>query len=223
MKVGTSERPELPFAVVVGAGGMGMAIARRLGYGARLLLVDRDAGHLDRQAAALRTEGHDVLTRICDVASQEDVAELGRFAKDNGPIRTLAHVVGLSPSMGDFRTLIAVNLIGARRVAETFVEIVESGACAIFISSMAGHMRSFSPALEAILDAPLEPGFTERLEAELDEELTSSLAYLLSKSTLNRMCRRKASDWGRRGARIVSLSPGLIATPMGALEFERQQ
>jgi NAD(P)-dependent dehydrogenase (short-subunit alcohol dehydrogenase family) len=218
---GTNARPDLPLAVVVGAGGMGMAIARRLGQTHRLLIADRDGIHLDKQSAELRRDGYDVLTCLCDVTNAEQVAALAQAASAAGPIRTLVHVVGLSPSMGDFRTLIAVNLIGATLVADAFLPVVKQGTAAIFISSMAAHMRTFKD-FEPLLDAPLQPNFMELLEAELNEPATSTLAYSLSKSTLNRMVKRRARDWGKKGARIVSLSPGLIATPMGALEFERQ-
>jgi NAD(P)-dependent dehydrogenase (short-subunit alcohol dehydrogenase family) len=217
----TSARPDLPLAVVVGAGAMGMAVARRLGQTHRLLIADRDGHHLDKHSADLRRDGYDVLGYQCDVTVAENVAALAQAASAAGPVRTLVHVVGLSPGMGDFRTLIAVNLIGAVLVADAFLPLVKHGGVGIFISSMAAHMRSFKD-LEPLLDAPLQPDFINLLEAALNEPATSTLAYSLSKSTLNHMVKRRARDWGKNGARIVSLSPGLIATPMGALEFEQQ-
>lgn len=219
--VGTSERPDLPLAVIVGAGGMGMAVARRLGQSHRILIADRDADHLDRQSAALKVEGYDVATWTCDVTRTDAVGTLARQAAERGPIRTLAHVVGLSPSMGDFRAILSVNLVGAALVADAFLPLMTPRGAAIFISSMAGHLRSF-PDLEPILDAPRAPDFLDRIEQAIGEPPTPSLAYMLSKSTLNRMVRQRTAAWGKAGARIVSLSPGLIATPMGALEFEKQ-
>lgn len=220
-EVGTSRRPDLDLAVIVGAGGMGMAVARRLGQRHRLLIADRDAGHLDRQAVQLRIEGYDIATCACDVSISTSVAELARQAAELGPVRTLAHVVGLSPSMGDFRALMAVNWIGANLVEQAFQSLLAPGGSAVFISSMAGHMRQFEE-LQPLLDRPLEHGFLDSLEAAIDEPINSQLAYMMSKSSLNRMARRKAASWGKRGLRINTLSPGLIATPMGALEFERQ-
>ena len=102
-KIGSSERPELPLSVVVGAGGMGMAVARRLGQSHRLLLADRNGEHLERQIAALRAEGHDAQGAICDVSAESDILELAEQAGRAGPVRTLAYVVGLSPSSSDFR------------------------------------------------------------------------------------------------------------------------
>ena len=223
VKVGTSERPDWPLAVVVGAGGMGMAVARRLGQSHRILLADRNLDHATSMAAAMRGDGYDAQAIACDVTDQTQVDALAAAAKQAGNVRTLANVVGLSPSMGDFRTLIAVNIVGATRIAEAFLPILESGGCAIYISSMAGHMKPLSPEVQALLDAPLLEGMIDKLEELVGaEEANSSNAYLLSKASINRMCKRRAKEFGRRGVRIVSLSPGLIATPMGALEFEKQ-
>ncbi len=221
-KVGTSERPDLPLAAIIGAGGMGMAVARRLGQSYRVLLVDRDEAALERHAATLRENGFDAQGARCDVTNIDDVAALVARAVESGPIRVVANVVGLSPSMGDFRTVMAVNLVGATRIATGFLPHLMPGACGIFISSMAGHLKALTTDIQALTDDPLAPGFIDRLEAVLDEPATSTLAYQLSKAALNRMCKRDARAWGAQGARIVSLSPGLIATPMGALEFERQ-
>lgn len=221
-KIGTSERPDLSLAVVVGAGGMGMAIARRLGQSYRLLLVDRDAAALERHVTTLRTDGYDAQSVTCDVTSESDVGAMVARAAELGPIGAVANVVGLSPSMADFRGIIAVNLVGAKRVEQAILPHVAPGACAIFISSMGGHLLSLSPEVLELIDDPLAPDFMERLVATVEQPESSGHAYQISKLAMNRMCRREARAWGARGARIVSLSPGLIATPMGAMEFERQ-
>jgi len=220
-EVGTSRRPDWPLAVIVGAGGMGMAIARRLGQSHRLLIADRDESQLDRQSAMLAGEGHDVATFRCDVTNADDVHALAACAGANGPVTALANVVGLSPSMGDFRAIIGVNIVGATRVAEGFLPIMASGGCALFISSIAAHTQPLDPEVEALLDSPLRADLLSKLEVALGDRVSSHLAYIISKASLNRMRKRRALDWGRRGLRLVSLSPGLIATPMGALEFER--
>ena len=228
-KAGSSERSDLPLAVVVGAGGMGMAIARRLGYSHRLLLATRTQATLDKQVAALREEGHDVRSCACDVANARDVAKLAAAVAEHGPMKTLAHVVGLSPNMADFRTIMAVNLVGPALVAEALLPHAQPGGAAVFISSMAAYSKSvpgYSSSLEHVvrplLDAPLAPGFLDVVESTLGAEATSKLAYAYSKAALNRMCVRLAPAWGRKGFRILSLSPGLIASPMGAFEFQHQ-
>ena len=220
--VGVSHRPDLPLAVIVGAGGMGMAIARRLGQSYRLLIADRDEAALGRQAGALTDQGYDVRVQRCDVTSAGDVAALAERSDQLGPFKALANVVGLSPSMGDFDTIMSVNIVGAARIAETFLSRATPGTCGVFISSMAAHMQPTPTNVRELLDAPLQPGVLHALRDILRDEATPHMAYLISKAALNRMCRRRAMAWGQKGARILSLSPGLIATPMGALEFERQ-
>jgi NAD(P)-dependent dehydrogenase (short-subunit alcohol dehydrogenase family) len=211
-----------PLAVVVGAGAMGVAIARRLGYHYSLLIADRDAAHLKSLSATLHGEGFAVVTATCDVTDPAAVATLAERCTQLGAVRALVHVVGLSPSMGDWRTIMSVNLIGAAHVARAMLPLASRSTAAIFVASLAGHRPPPAAPIVTLLDQPLAADFLDRLEAALTEPATSSLAYQFSKWALIRLCARQAADWGARGARIVSLSPGLIATPMGALEFTRQ-
>jgi len=222
-ETGTSARPDLPLAVIVGSGGMGMAAARRLGQQRRLLVTDVDAAKLDACLAQLKNDGYDARTHVCDLTDAASVAGLAARAAELGPVATLAHVAGLSPSMGNWRQILSVNLIGVHHVLDAFLPLASTGTAAIVISSLAAHM-SPGPADEVLaqLDAPLEPGFLDRLASAHGEEITTQRSYQLSKFAVNRLVRQRASAWGKNGARIVSLSPGLIATPMGALEFERQ-
>jgi len=219
---GTNERPGLGLAVVVGAGGMGMAIARRLGQHHRLLLADRDAAHLDRQVAALHAEGHVATGSVCDITKAEDVGALAERVGQQGGFQALAHVAGLSPSMGDWAAIMSVNLVGAALVERALLPHAGSFTAAVFISSLAAHIGPPAPDVLALLDQPLDSGFLPALAGKLGDAATSQLAYQHSKLALNRLCVRGAASWGRRGARIISVSPGLIATPMGALEFSRQ-
>jgi NAD(P)-dependent dehydrogenase (short-subunit alcohol dehydrogenase family) len=217
--VGTNTRPDLPLAVVVGAGGMAMAVARRLGRDHRLLIADRDDAHLARQAEALHAEGHDVRTAVCDVSDADAVAALAAAARRAGGFKALAHVVGLSPSMGDWRTLMSVNLIGPALVARAFEPLLTPGSAGVFVSSVAAHLTPPPPERLAVMVDPLAPGMLERLADLLHGDLNSMTAYGDSKAALNRLCQLWAPAWGRADARVVSLSPGLIASPMGAREF----
>jgi NAD(P)-dependent dehydrogenase (short-subunit alcohol dehydrogenase family) len=218
----TNLRPGQALAVVVGAGGMGMAIARRLGDSFRVLLADRDPDHLDRQVTLLQAEGHDARGVVCDVVDPDAVYRLAAAAEESGPVRALAHVVGLSPSMADGETILRVNLVGPTLIADAFVEVARPGTAAVFIASLAGHLVDLTPEETAALDDPLAPDFVASVAAAVGGEVDAAKAYQLSKAALVRMCRRRAAAWGEHGARIVSLSPGLIATPMGALEFAAQ-
>lgn len=213
---GNTTRPDLPLAVIVGIGGLGTAIARRVGATHRLLLADRDAERLEAVSAQLRSEGHDASGHVCDLSDTAQVDALAAAAPD---YRAVIHVAALSPSMGDWRPILTVNWLGARRSEAAFVRHARKGCVALFVSSIAAHGFTPDEATIAALDADLDDRALERLEAAFAEH-TPSDAYRLSKFAMNRMCRKRAAAWGKRGARIVSLSPGLIATPMGALEFQ---
>ena len=214
--------PQQPLAVVVGAGGMGTAVARRLGQQYRLLLTDLNAERLEAVATTLRDEGSHVSTVVCDITDPQSVAGLAAAVAKQGPMRVLAHVTGLSPSMADWRTIIKVNLIGARLMMDALLPHAQAGTAAIFIASLAGHVMTPSDAVLAVLADPLAPDLLDKLEAAHGTGMNPTMAYVYSKNELIRMCKREAWAWGQRKARIVSLSPGLIATPMGALEFKNQ-
>ncbi|API61116.1 hypothetical protein BSL82_11950 [Tardibacter chloracetimidivorans] len=211
----------MPLAVVVGAGGIGRVVARRLGQQYRLLLADRDQAHLDRVAEALRADGYDLTTVRCDVTVPEDTIALADAVARNGPMRALAHVVGLSPSMGSFADIMRVDLVGAALVERALLPLVTEGTAAVFVSSIAAHQRQFAADVVKLIDAPLHPDMIDNAAAALGEPATPVMAYMLSKYGLNRLCRARATEWGLRGARIVSLSPGLIASPMGAMEYQK--
>ncbi|WP_329241973.1 SDR family oxidoreductase [Streptomyces sp. NBC_01478] len=220
LRTGTSERPDLPVALVIGGGGIGMSAARRLGRSHRLVLASLSAGKNPAREAALREDGIDAVVTRCDITEPDSVAELGQLVASRGRLRTVAHVAALSPSMGDWRTLLKVNLVGATLVERMGLEQAVPGTAAVFVSSSAGHLAEPpTPEVTAVLDDPLVPDFVECLE-QLVPERTSLQAYRLTKFALLRMCRKRAAVWGTKGARIVSMSPGPIATPMGALEFE---
>lgn len=215
----SSDRPGWPLAVVVGAGGLGMAVARRLGQTHRLLIADRDPDHVEQQNALLRSEGHDATFFVCDVTLDDDVAHLAATASSLLHVTTLANVVGLSPAAQDFRAIMAVNLVGATTVAKAFVDVLEPGGAAIFISSSSAHLRGVPDRLAPLLDDPLADGFIDAAAVALGDDADPAHAYMFSKAGLNRMCVRQAGAWGRRGLRIVSLSPGLISSPQGAESY----
>lgn len=221
-KIGTSERPDLPLAVVIGAGGLGVAVARRLSQRHRILIADIDGVRAESAADNLRSEGGDVIAIDCDVTDPSSVAALAKRVRELGGFRALAHVAGLSPSASDFTTIVRVNLAGPALVAEALQPLASAGAAAILIASLAAHGFTPSKEIETVLAQPTHPELPTRLATVIGvDQATPQRAYQLSKFGLVSYCRRAAGSWGEQGARIVSLSPGLIATPMGAFEFER--
>lgn len=216
---GSSARPDWPLALMFGAGGLGMAVARRLGQSHRVLLLDRDPEHLDAQIAAMTAAGFDATGQACDVTRVEDLASAAATAEQLGGLRSAAYVVGLSPSLGDFNTIMAVNLVAPARVLGLLRDVVAPGGAMLCISSSAAHMGPAPADLLPMLDDPLAEGFIDGLMGKLGDNATAAQAYVLSKKGLNRLCQREAQAWGQRGARVVTLSPGLIATPQGAGEY----
>jgi len=219
-KIGTSERPDLGLAVVVGAGGLGVALARRMALACRVLLVDVDAERAAVEAERLRGEGCDARATGCDITRPEQVAALAGEVAGDGGFRALLQVAGLSPAGGTFRQIVDVNLHGAALVVEAFRPIAGPGSAAVMISSMAAHLFVPPAAALDLLREPTAIDLSDRLELALGAEAaTPTAGYGLSKWGMNLMVRRQAAAWGQQGARIVSLSPGIIATPMGAREF----
>jgi len=208
-------------AVIIGAGGMGTAVARRLADDYRVLLADLDGERAEAVAADIRQAGGSAGAIRCDVTSAGSVAGLAERVEAEGGLRVLAHVAGLSPSMGDFDTIVRVNLVGPALVSAALLPLARPGAAAIMITSVASHMGGFSPDVVALLrDHADAQDLPERLRQSIGaENAVPDMAYRLSKFGLLMLSRRRARDWGARGGRILSLSPGIIATPMGAREF----
>jgi NAD(P)-dependent dehydrogenase (short-subunit alcohol dehydrogenase family) len=171
VRTGTSERPDLPIALVIGGGGMGMSAARRLGQSHRVVLASQSAEKKARREAALREDGIDAVAVQFDVTDQDSVAGLTRFVAGEGPLRTLAHVAGLSPSMGDWHQIFSVNLIGTALTERACLELAAGGTAAVFVSSSAGHLAEPpAPDIVALLDDPLGPDFFGRLGEVIAKE-----------------------------------------------------
>ncbi|HEX8595004.1 MAG TPA: SDR family oxidoreductase [Pseudomonas sp.] len=211
-----------PAAVEAVPATMPLACVRRLAQTHTVLLADLDGTKTQQVSECLSVEGYTVVAQPCDVIDHESIDALFSRAAELGPVRTLVYVLGLSPSMADGQRIIEVNLVGAARVAEAVLPLMEQGSVALFVSSLAAHACKPDNAVLPALDEPQAANLFDRLETLHGQPISSADAYGLSKAAMNRLCRRLASRWGARGARIVSLSPGLIRTPMGDLEFRNQ-
>jgi NAD(P)-dependent dehydrogenase (short-subunit alcohol dehydrogenase family) len=205
--------PEAKTDVVIGAGsGMGSAVARLLaGRPNRLLLADRNADAVAALAAEL--EGN-VDSIGCDITDRDSIAALVAQVGTPGAVVITA---GLSPSMADGRRIAEVNVVGMDRVVRAFEPSLVPGSVGVCFASMAAHLIPADPAIDAILDDPNSPTMLDELAALglLDH---SGIAYAVSKRGVIRLVERHARTWGAKGARLLSLSPGVIDTPMGRLE-----
>jgi NAD(P)-dependent dehydrogenase (short-subunit alcohol dehydrogenase family) len=194
--------------VTGGAGGMGVACARRLGERGPVVLADLPGERLDAAVAALRSEGIDAEGADCDVS---DPGAVGALAERAGKLGVLVHTAGLAPPLAtDPRAILDVNLAGTALVLDAFEPRLQPGSVAVCVASMGGYRKS-AGRYDDLLSDLLAPGLLERLDAAGAIEGNALKAYALSKRGVILECRRRAAAWGRRGARIVSISPGLIA------------
>jgi len=207
--------------VIVGTGGMGAAIAHRLGSGRTIVLSDVSSQNLDAATRALSEHGHDVHAKAVDVTSSRSVTELTEYAAAFGPITNLVHTAGVSPEQADVDTILRVDLLGVALVLERFGEVIEAGGAGLVISSMAGHFHpAMDPAVEhELANAPSRdllgiPACDPALFGNPQE------AYGFAKRANHLRVAAAASAWGQRGARINSISPGVISTAMGNQELD---
>jgi len=204
-----------------GAGGMGLACARALADRGRLLLLDLREDLMDQARKALGAQGAVVETLRCDVTSPADIAAVADRVQALGRLRCLVHTAGVSPEMADAGTVLDVDLAGSVRITDALFPLVNPGSSAILIGSIAGY-SDVPAAVEPLLDDPLADGFLAAVEQALGQPLDSAMAYVLAKRGVTRLAERLATPWGKRGGRTVAISPGLIDTPMGRLELDRQ-
>ena len=206
--------------VVIGAGGIGAAIARRQGFGRTILLADFDEKVLTAAADALRNASYAVETQAVDVASRASVRALAERAAELGPVLQIVNTAGLSPNMAPPDRVLSVDLYGSAVVFEEFGRVVAPGGAGLVISSMAGHMLpplsaeqnkalAFTPADE-LLALPFLSG---------QAVPNSMLAYIMAKRANHLRVQAEAIRWGERGARVNSISPGIIATPLAQHEL----
>ena len=216
----TPSQNETSVAVITGgASGMGLACAHRLGKKHALVIADNNAAGLETAAAELRAAGY-VVTPVCmDVTEPEAVAGLADTARSLGRLAALVNAAGLSPSMADGRRIMEVNLLGTALIGRAFLPLAGPGTAAVFIASSAGHNAQYARRTDPALSNPLADGFWTALEADT---ATPEGAYSVSKRGVILYCEAVVSDWAARGARVATVSPGMIHTPMGALEFANQ-
>jgi NAD(P)-dependent dehydrogenase (short-subunit alcohol dehydrogenase family) len=187
----------------------------------RLLLVDLGEEQLEAARRALAADGARVETLRCDVTSPADTAAVADRVRALGRFRCLVHTAGVSPEMADGSTVLEVDLVGSVRITDALFPLVGPGSSAILFGSIAGYSE-VEPAVEKLLDDPLADGFFAAVEQALGQPLDSSTAYVLAKRGVTRLTERLAAPWGAKGGRTIAISPGLIDTPMGRLELDRQ-
>jgi NAD(P)-dependent dehydrogenase (short-subunit alcohol dehydrogenase family) len=225
-EVNVSESKSRPVALITGAaGGMGRACARLLGVSHDLLLTDAVGDALKTFADELSYEGYRLQgAHAGDIASSKLLDALTGELGGSRRI-TLIHTAGLSPSQADWRKILEVNLLGTVRLLDAVEPLLTPGSSGVLIASIASYFRDPPPDAIKLLRDPFAADFFEKIEPIIQRDWKavslsdSHLSYAFTKFQVVRLAEARATRWGQSGARINSISPGVIFTPMSRLEM----
>lgn len=206
--------------VLTGAGQIGMAIARRMSYGNKIFVADWKMENAEAIAKTLKEAGFDVVPFKVDISDKQSVVQLIEAAQGEGEISMFINAAGLSPSQSTKEHILAVDLYGTAVLLEEFGKVIKEGGTGVTISSQSGHRM---PALTPEEDRLLATTPTEellQLEMLKPEKITDTLhAYQMAKRCNVKRVMAEAVKWGERGARVNSISPGIIITPLALDEI----
>lgn len=213
--------------IVTGAGrGMGLACARRLTDQLdALVLVDRDEPTLREVTEELSGSARARVEPFAlDITDAGGLEQLASRVSDLGTLRAVVHAAGISPTMADWRRIFTVDLIGTAKLIELLRPLVRQGTAIVCFASMAPLLAiaDADPAVDAVLDGPLDATFLERLRDVIGPAIEDTgVAYAWAKRGVQRLVQREAVRLGPLGARVCSVSPGIIDTPQGRQEAEQ--
>ena len=201
--------------VVIGSGSIGQAIARRVSVGKHVVLADVREENANAAAKTLSDAGYEVSTAVVDISSRESIQALVRAASAIGPIVGMIHAAGVSPSQAAPATILRVGLYGTAVLLDEFGRVMAQGSSGVVISSQSGHRL---PALAPEQDKALALTPADQLLALpmlQPDKITDPLhAYQVSKRANSLRVMAEAVRWGKRGARVNTISPGIIITPL---------
>ncbi|WP_301961266.1 SDR family oxidoreductase [Phocaeicola plebeius] len=206
--------------ILTGAGQIGMAIARRMGYGMKIVIGDKRLENAEAVADTMNKVGFDAVPVAMDLSNRSSILSLIDTARQYGEIAMLVNAAGVSPSQASVETILKVDLYGTAVLLEEVGKVIKLGGVGVTISSQSGHRL---PALTPDEDRQLACTPTEELlslEILQPRNIRDTLhAYQLAKRCNVKRVMAEAVRWGKRGARINSISPGIIVTPLALDEF----
>ena len=203
-----------------GAGQIGMAIARRVGFGKKIIVGDKNLENAKTIARIMTEAGFDIEPVECDISSRESILNLIKKGQEYGEISTLINSAGVSPSQAPIEVILKVDLYGTAVLLEEVGKVIKYGGRGVTISSQSGHRM---PALTPEIDERLATTPTEELlnlEVLKPENIKDTLhAYQMAKRCNVKRVMAESVKWGKHGARLNSISPGIIVTPLAIDEF----
>ena len=206
--------------ILSGAGQIGMAIARRMGYGMKIVIGDKKHENAQAISATMNQAGFDTVAVEMDLSSRTSIQSIIAEAQKYGPVTMLVNAAGVSPSQAPVEAILKVDLYGTAVLLEEVGKVIAPGGVGVTISSQSGHrLKQLTPEEdEQLARTPAE----ELLALPLlqPENVRDTLhAYQLAKRCNEKRVMAEAVKWGERGARINSISPGIIVTPLALDEF----
>lgn len=206
--------------LLTGAGQIGMAIARRVGYGKKIVIGDKNLKNAESISTIMSEAGYDVEYSECDISSRDSIRNLINKAEEYGQISNFINAAGVSPSQASIESILKVDLYGTAVLLEEVGQVIKEGGSGVTISSQSGHRMK---QLGAKIDEQLATTQSEELlnlEVLQPENIIDTLhAYQLAKRCNVKRVMYEACRWGEKGARINSISPGIIVTPLAIDEF----
>ena len=210
--------------LLTGAGQIGMAIARRIGHGKKIMIGDKNINNAQSISKIMKESGFDSEAYECDISSRDSIKNLIKNAQEHGEIAYFINAAGVSPSQAPIEAILKVDLYGTAVLLEEVGKVIKKGGCGVTISSQSGHRME---QLGAEIDEQLAMTPTEELldlEILQPENIKDTLhAYQLAKRCNVKRVMYEACRWGEKGARINSISPGIIVTPLALDEFNGPQ
>lgn len=206
--------------VLTGAGQIGMAIARRVGNGKKILIADWKIENANKIAKIMSEAGYDVIPLKVDISSKPSIQELIKSAKQEGEIALFINAAGVSPSQANIEEILKIDLYGTSLLLEEFGKVIKKGGAGVIIASQSGHrMPALTPEQDKLLATTLSEQLLQ-LEITKKENIIDTLhAYQIAKRCNVKRVMAEAIHWGLRGARINSISPGIIMTPLALDEL----
>ena len=206
--------------ILTGAGQIGMAIARRIGFGKKIVIGDKRIENAQDISKIMNDAGFDTEAFEMDLSSRESILNLIAKAQEYGEISMLVNAAGVSPSQAPIEAILKVDLYGTAVLLEEVGKVIAHGGVGVTISSQSGHrMAALSPeADERLATTPTEELLS--LEILQPENIKDTLhAYQMAKRCNEKRVMAESVKWGARGARINAISPGIIVTPLAIDEF----